>query len=61
MRVHFTPAEMEADDRLLEFVDQAPKRRRWSWSPPTGECVTARDRGANVVSSETLLSLARRS
>jgi predicted RNA-binding protein with PIN domain len=61
VRVHFTPSGVEADDRLLEFVEQVPtdvpvvvvssdRRVRDG----------ARQRGANVVSSETLLSSMRR-
>lgn len=62
VRVHFTPAEMEADDRLLEFVDQAPEEASVVVvSSDRRVRDGARDRGANVVSSETLLSLARRS
>lgn len=61
VRIHFTPSGVEADDQLLEFVQQTPadvpvvvissdRRVRDG----------ARERGANVVSSETLLSSMRR-
>lgn len=62
VRVHFTPSGIEADDRLLEFVEQVPG------DDPVIVVSSdhrvrdgARDRGASVVSSETLLSLVRRS
>ena len=60
VRVHFTQAGLEADDRLLEFVESA--------APDLGILVVssdrrvrdgARDRGAGVVSSRTLLALRR--
>lgn len=60
VRVHFTEAGVEADDRLLDFVDSA--------SPDLAVVVVssdgrvrdgARDRGAAVVSSQHLLALGR--
>ena len=61
VRIHFTEAEVEADDRLLEFADRLPadvpvvivssdRRVRDG----------ARARGANVVGSPHLLALGRR-
>lgn len=61
VRVHFTPAGLEADDRLLEFVEQAPG------AAPVVVVSSdrrvrdgARERGASVVSSDTLLEVLRR-
>ena len=60
VRVHFTESGVEADDRLLAFVDEAP--------PDAAVVVVssdhrvrdgARERGANAVSSETLLARGR--
>lgn len=62
VRVHFTPSGIEADDRLLEFVEQVPDDVAVVVVSSDHRVRDgARDRGANVVSSETLLSLARRS
>ena len=60
VRVHFTEAGVEADDRILEFVEGAPSQ--------AGVVVVssdhrvrdgARSRGATPVSSSTLLELGR--
>lgn len=61
VRVHFTPSGVEADDRLLDFVEQAPADVEVVVvSSDRRVRDGARERGANVVSSETLLSLLRR-
>lgn len=62
VRVHFTPSDVEADDRLLEFVEQAPADAPVVVvSSDNRVREGARERGANVVSSETLLAVLRRS
>lgn len=62
VRVHFTPSEVEADDRLLDFVQQVPDDSPVAVvSSDRRVREGARELGANVVSSETLLSLVRRS
>jgi predicted RNA-binding protein with PIN domain len=60
VRVEFTPAGVEADDRLLDLVEQAPLGR------PVVVVSTdrrvrdgARARGANVLSAEQFLALVR--
>ncbi len=58
VRVHFTPANLEADDRLLEFVEQAHiEVPIVVVSSDNRVRDGARSRGANVVSSESLLAL----
>lgn len=62
VRIHFTPSGVEADDRLLEFVEQVPDDLAVVVvSSDRRVRDGARERGANVVSSETLLSVLRRS
>jgi predicted RNA-binding protein with PIN domain len=61
VRVHFTPSGVEADDQLLEFVEQTPDEVPVVVvSSDRRVRDGARERGANVVSSETLLSSMRR-
>ncbi|MFV0315978.1 MAG: NYN domain-containing protein [Microthrixaceae bacterium] len=60
VRVHFTEAEVEADDRLLEYVDSVGSRRQVVVvSSDRRVRDGARGRGAGVVGSETLLALRR--
>ena len=61
VRVHFTEAGVEADDRILEFVDDAPLDDAIVVVSSDGRVRDgARQRGAVAVSSQTLLARIRR-
>jgi predicted RNA-binding protein with PIN domain len=61
VRVHFTAAGVEADDVVLDMVDRLPSERPVVVVSSDRRVQSgARERGANVVPSEALLSWARR-
>jgi len=61
VKVTFSPSGIEADDVILELVDDIPPRRSVLVASSDRRVQDgARERGANVISSQQLLAVLRR-